>query len=396
MRALQENDLTSAEKVFLNINEQQKKQTGLHAATEYQLGYINKRKIKYRKAFQHYTRATQLDPENSLYFTHAGEMALILSEYDLAKKHFQKALDIDLDKYGALHHETATSYDNLSIALSEMGQYEQSLAYTKKALAIDLKVYGPENTFIAIRHIHIGDIYLRERNNDQAIKHYEIALKILTNSKDHEGIATIRNNLSVAYAKKYDYKSAIENLEKALDSNLQRYGENHPEVIANFINLSHYLIKTNQHQKARNQLAEAQKLMKIVFGEKHAHYSNIHLSLASIEKHNENYKKAINHLKEAINIDIEWLGENHPKTTDTYIRLAKILNDIKRYDEAIEYLNKALNITQNKSSNKHEYIETIYLELAMAWYYKGNRNNAIKYHELMHSVIKSKIKEDHK
>ncbi|MCH8082512.1 MAG: tetratricopeptide repeat protein, partial [Proteobacteria bacterium] len=128
-----------AEKLFYQVKEQSEVSVKQAAEAEFQLGKIANGRIDYGRAFQHFKRATELQPKNSLYLNEAGILANTLAKYKIAIDYYEKALKSDLKTYGPDHPTVATRWNNLGLAWNSLGDYQKAIDYYEKALKSDLK-----------------------------------------------------------------------------------------------------------------------------------------------------------------------------------------------------------------------------------------------------------------
>ena len=64
-----------------------------------------------------------------------------MGEYSRAIEYYKKALKIDLKIFGNQHPDIATRYNNIAEALKGNGEYNKAAEYHEKALKIFRKVY---------------------------------------------------------------------------------------------------------------------------------------------------------------------------------------------------------------------------------------------------------------
>lgn len=110
----------------------------LHTAACYDdMGEIKKIRGELPEALSYYEKAINLCEQKniwisiSLFYTHAGEIAYWTDKYDLAKKYFEKALDVyNRIKYNA-EQPVAEAY--MSLILTKEANYKSALKYLLKA-----------------------------------------------------------------------------------------------------------------------------------------------------------------------------------------------------------------------------------------------------------------------
>ena len=72
-----------------------------------------------------------------------------LGDHAMARKHFERALSLAQDAFGAEHPQAARTLANLGNVLDELGEYRAARTHLERALAILEKRYGPDHPDIA-------------------------------------------------------------------------------------------------------------------------------------------------------------------------------------------------------------------------------------------------------
>ena len=185
-------------------------------------------KLLYRDALEYYAKAVQLAPANTTYLNELGVMHATLGHYDQAIAYFEKALASDLKTFGPEHPEVATRWSNLGVAWRAKGDYDQAIAYYEKALASDLKTFGPEHPHVAIRWNNLGGAWHAKGDYDQAIAYYEKAL-----ASDLKTFGPEQPVTGTTWERRGTPKATMTRpwyYEKTLASNLKTFGPEHPDV----------------------------------------------------------------------------------------------------------------------------------------------------------------------
>ena len=144
-QALIKDDKTQAEKLFKQVTEQAASPIKAAAEAEYQLGKLAEDEINYRKAYQHYQRAAQLAPDNTIYLNQAGVVAQTLGQYQKAIGYLELALASDLTTFGEDHLTVARDRNNLGLAWKSLGEAQKAIEYYELALATLKKKLGAEH-----------------------------------------------------------------------------------------------------------------------------------------------------------------------------------------------------------------------------------------------------------
>lgn len=299
---------------------------------------------------------------------------------------------------------------------------ELNLKYDTAAIGYKNAIDNDENN--PIYHIHYANNESTLAHYDEAIKHYEIALRINT-SKEKK--ATLLNNLGVALISKEDYDKAIKHFEEALKIDLKAFGNKHPIIANRYNNFGSVLKVKGKYDKAAKYFEEALKIGTKVFGEEHprliTYYNNLGTSLDSKGDHNKaityyekalkislelnekvfsrkfiylsacynnlghvwhskkNYDKAIEYYKKALNIDLKLFGDKHTNIANRYNNLGNALESKKEYDKAIRYFEQSLNICRIFFGEKHAKTAKVYNSLGVVWGSKGEYTKAIEYYK---------------
>lgn len=199
------------------------------------IGNANIMMSKYGDAFKSFASAqaifeqlvqTNATPElkNGLARTY-GSIGVVCSEqnnYAKALEYYFKALKI----YRETKQESivARAYNNIGIVYKALKEYDKALEYFNKALVVQQKIKDPTS---AVTITNIGNIYLLQNKNAQALASYTDAEKKLLSSGNKRGLGELYNNLGNYYSKVDDAAKAQENYKKALrlfDSVGEKYG----------------------------------------------------------------------------------------------------------------------------------------------------------------------------
>ena len=91
------------------------------------------------------------------------------------------------------------------------------------------KVLDPLSPDLATTYNNIGNVYLAQGKNEEALKWLDKALAIREKVLDplHPDLASSYSNIGVAYVGMKIYEEALEYFEKALPGYIKSYGEKH-------------------------------------------------------------------------------------------------------------------------------------------------------------------------
>ena len=289
------------------------------AKLHYQKSLIYEAEINYPKAKEEIETAIALERNNYKIDSQYGNILHVLGNYDKAINYYEKALGIQLNKFGEDHPSVATSYNNLGFSCHTKGNYDKAIEYNEKALRIQLNKFGEDHPDIATSYNNLAYTWNRKGIYDKAIEYNEKALKIKLKKlgEDHPNVAISYNDLAYTWNRKGNYDKAINYYEKALGIKLKKLGEDHPGVATSYNNLGLFW------------------------------------------KRKGNYDKAIEYNEKALKIQLNKFDKNHPDIATSYNNLGGIWNHKGNCDKAIEYYEKALDILHKTFQNGHPQIDII-------------------------------------
>ena len=118
-------------------NATQKLETSIssQAYEEFRLGNLAKSQDNYQVARNHFDRAVELDPGNTLYLNGAAFFEYSMNEFDKAIQYFEKVLALDLDaSLGPDNPNVPEDWYNLGEVWSQKGNYDKAIEYYGKAV----------------------------------------------------------------------------------------------------------------------------------------------------------------------------------------------------------------------------------------------------------------------
>lgn len=171
--------------------------------------------------------------------------------------------------------------------------------------------------------------------------------------ENHPNTARRYSNLATILEKLGDYEGAKTLLQKALISDENNFGENHPNTLVCYSNLAVILEKLSDYEGAKILLQKAMVSTENIFGENHPNTAVTYSNLAVIHQDLGDYEGAKKLFERAMISNENNLGENHPNTAVTYSNLATVLQTLGDYIGAKTFLQKAYNIYHNHFGDTH-------------------------------------------
>ncbi len=141
-----------------------------------------------------------------------GQYHYWISAYEIAKRHFENALEAsehlkDQSKLGHL-------LDYLGLVYQAWGRYDAAIKYHERSLKIREEVGDRKEEGVTLNNI--GMVYEAWGKYDQAIEYYKKDLKICQKTGDRQGEGVTLNNIGMVYDAWGKYDQAIEYYKKSL------------------------------------------------------------------------------------------------------------------------------------------------------------------------------------
>lgn len=188
---------------------------------------------EYDKAISDYNKAIELDPENSTIYNNRGYLYFTLREYDKAILDLEEAIRLDpnnADAYGdrgylygdlgdcdkaigdysrsiELNPNNADTYVNRGYVYDQLKKYNEAISDYCRAIELD-----PDN---AVAYNNRGGIYIVLGRTDEAISDLNKAIELKAE------VANPYKHLGNIYKEQGDYTKSIEFLSKAIELDLK-------------------------------------------------------------------------------------------------------------------------------------------------------------------------------
>jgi eukaryotic-like serine/threonine-protein kinase len=248
------------------------------------------------------TQALTADPkaQADLYQT-LGTVYESLGQLDRADSLLKSALDLQRSIYGPDHEHVADTLLRTAILRQDQGQLGESEKLIREALAMDQRHLPPDDPAVLTGTILLGRIMEQRGAYDQAIATLNEAMRLVSGkAASKKEFSACLALLANAYFYKGDYPHADSLNRQALGTDLQLYGEHHPDLADDYINLG------------------------------------------QIQTQWGHYPDAEKYFRKALDIDLSWFGKDNPATADVATYVAQSLQFQGREAEAETLLKQAL------------------------------------------------------
>jgi tetratricopeptide (TPR) repeat protein len=266
--------------------------------------------------------------------------------------------------------------------------FNNALMHYEKALKIGINEFGKSHNFVADCYHDIGVIWSKKGDFNKALGFYKKALEnwIKIYGELHGDVAISYNNIGVVYKNQGDYDKAFVNYKKALEIKLKLLGENHPDVAFSLNNLGALYSNQGNYDEALELYNKALKTRLKVFGEEHPSTATTYNNLAVLFSVLKDNDKSLDYYNKALRIYLKVFGEEHSSTANTYNNLGLLLSKMKNDNKALYYYNKALEIRLKVFGKIHPDVANTYTSLGGLFSKKSDFEKALKYHKDAHKI----------
>ena len=182
-----------------------------------------------------------------------GLCSYLHQDYEQALIYFEKALEMKPNDQlikSSLHN-------SIGLVYAQQNEVDQAHIHFSEALE-----YSSLPLHSACAHHNLALISSRKGLYDEELDHYQEAFQIRTDQlpTNHLQVASLLNNIGVAYSAMHQYDQALSNLKKALEMRLRLLSDVHIDVARSYANIGTVYAHTQEFQLAFEYLTKAQLL----------------------------------------------------------------------------------------------------------------------------------------
>lgn len=392
--ALAEYDIPLALSLLARKSEQQ---SAAVSETDYQMGQLFELDFQYLKALEKYKKAAFLDNDNVVYLYHVGDTAMELGLFDVAEKYFKKAIDVKQRNDDMVDGEAISLSVKLAQLYFDIDEKDKALDALEKANSVYLSDSARFDEFEDVLSSANFNSYL-------ALGQYN-PLRDKFLSKFQSDINSVEEGcwwrthksacLGCLYYALGKYEESIFYHSQAMSYNLKVYGDDHPVIATNLLNLCSAKVGLERYDAGVSDCNDALRLLKRFYGEIHPETAKVYgnLGIAYVKKYN--FESAFSYLDKALYVARKVFGDEHSYVAICYINLGGAYFEMGEYSKAIESFKKALTILNKVLSEDHGQLAMAYNNLGLANIELGYYETALDYCEKARQVYATVFNEDH-
>eukprot|EP00330_Aristerostoma_sp_ATCC50986_P009402 CAMPEP_0114587502 /NCGR_PEP_ID=MMETSP0125-20121206/10449_1 /TAXON_ID=485358 ORGANISM="Aristerostoma sp., Strain ATCC 50986" /NCGR_SAMPLE_ID=MMETSP0125 /ASSEMBLY_ACC=CAM_ASM_000245 /LENGTH=361 /DNA_ID=CAMNT_0001783451 /DNA_START=1275 /DNA_END=2360 /DNA_ORIENTATION=- len=232
-----------------------------------------------------------------------------------------KVLKIREKNLSISHPSFITTYNNLGIILNHLNKKENSQDYFRKALRLVEDVHGKDHPMYAQLSINTIPNYDKENEatNKESLEKYSKILETLNKKYNgkHPEIAKIFNNIGVIEREMGKLQNAEKAFEKALQINIEIYGDiAHPSIAACHNNLGLLYEEEKKFEEALQKYRKAMMMFSTTAGDKDARVAQLYQNMGHIKKKQKDYSEAEKHFKKSLTLYKDAYDPDHPNVLE--------------------------------------------------------------------------------
>ena len=338
------------------------------------MGLLHRRLCDYQQAKRYYERAlsirlNKLGPDHAdvAHTYHImGTLHRHLGDYRQAKEYYLRALSIRLNKFRPDHVAVAHTCHHMGTLHRDLGDHRQAKEYYLRALSIRLNKLGPDHVVVAYTYQHMGTLHRYLCDHQQAKEYYERALSIQLNKlgPDHVDVGRTYHSMGILHRDLGDYQQAKEYYERAMSIQLNKLGPDHVDVARTYHSMGILHGDLGDHQQAKEYYERALSIQLNKLGPDHVDVAGTYHHIGILHHHWNDFQQAKEYYERALSIRLNKLGPEHIDVAQTYQNMGTLHRHLGDFQQAKEYYEHAVSIKRNKLGPDHVDVTELFRLLA--------------------------------
>jgi eukaryotic-like serine/threonine-protein kinase len=282
-----------------------------------------------------------------------GSIYQKLGNFERADSLLRFALDERRRLLGPEHPDVAASLVALGSLRDSEAKYAEAERLIREGLAISRRRLSPQDPMLLTATTALGQLLEDRGAYDDAISVLQDAVRLQSargESRDLAGSMTELAN-SHFYAGHYDISDSLNRRVLAMDRRL--YGERHPHVADDLINLGAIQLELGHFAEAERYDREALDITARWYGPSHQETASAMTLLSRALVSEKRYADAAGMLEQALGIQEHVYGPVHPRVASTLNELGRVAVSLGQLDEAEAYFRRELGIYRSVYDDKH-------------------------------------------
>ncbi|MBR4963697.1 MAG: tetratricopeptide repeat protein [Muribaculaceae bacterium] len=391
------------ERIFKN---QKSKETVSNNDVILLLGNIGKEAMngkEYQVAFLAYkeyiSKQEELHGVNHVKYAEAneklGDLLFETEIYDKALEYYLNAMSIYTKELSCEHYKTMAVYPKLADTYKGLGENEKAKSVEIDHLLLMEKVLGGDysfsvNIYYALAEVYfekkeyttaydyyrktidvyerlggnpyciinsynkLGNIYLWNNDNAQAMELYNCALALIEDKVGKDCIAKAEALINKAkiYYSIGDYENTLKYSHSALDIAITELGKENPAVAEYYVKVGDLYLKLREDRKALDYFKKA-LILKEEEGSDKELLESLYDYMACTHFCLKEYLQALYYYEKFLETAEQRVPKDDGMFVDLYVRMSLTCANMGELEDALDYCYKSLNILKNKKLEVH-------------------------------------------
>lgn len=275
------------------------------------------------------------------------------SNYDEALAYYKKALAIRETLREDTKEGVALLYESIGNTYSDIGNFNLAKDFFDKSYELIKREKGEHCSEIAGCLLYMGYNYNELHENDKAMDCFKKALGIFIEmyGENHPHVAVAYGGLGSTCGGKKDYINQLKYSGLALEIKKRIYGEKHASIAISLNNVGMAYMYLKEYNKAIECFLQSLEICRLHYGEKHVGVAVIYRNLGFLHKELEQYDKALDYYLKSLKVAEDLYGETNLEVQFSVNNLGCLYYIMKNYSMAIHYLRRSLDITEKVYSD---------------------------------------------
>ncbi len=248
------------------------------------------------------------DSEVNLHFF--GDVLRQMGKYDLAEETYHRSLKELSRNNPSLPH----LYRSFGILTKAKTEYDSSLQWFEKALAIQERTYLPDCAVIGDLYRWIGVVHSDKQNHDKALEYYNRAVGLFNQAPDENqlDIAHIYNSIGIIYEKQKKWLEAFEFHQKSLIIKQNCLPVHHPSIAMSHNNIGNVYLVNNQYDLAMEHHERSLTIRLNSLPSQHPDIAMSYRNIGLVHENKYEWEQALNYFKRSAAIYRQSFLPQHP------------------------------------------------------------------------------------
>jgi eukaryotic-like serine/threonine-protein kinase len=252
----------------------------------------------------------------------------------------------------------------LGTLYEKLGNLPRADSLLSASLAKRRAVLGPDHPDVGESLVALGLLRDDQAKLPEAERLVRDGLALITRAREpsHPSVVSATEALGRVLQDRGDYEHAIPVLDSAL--RMREAGDTlSPELAASINQLSNSHFYAGHYEVADSLSHRSLEMHRTLFGEGHPLVADNLIDLGAIQYEFGKYEEAERLYRQALDINRRWYGDDHFETASNLTLLGRALIKEERYDEASDALRQALAIQERVYGRVHPQVASTLNEL---------------------------------